>query len=690
MTFTLQQQDNDCGVQALITSLRTLGHEPPEARLREALDVRGARSMRELRDAAADVCGVRYRGVRDCPFDTLTAGAVVHLRADHYVTVVGRRLRRVRIFDPASGPGWLDERAYRDRASGWALLPRAADGSAPAPAARPRRVPRFGWLRPLVRAGGFRPRQAVPVLAVSLLLYTGLTLLNLVLMPYLNRTSVGGHGGQVALLVGLALFFVLLSAMFWFRQRQLTTLGLAFDRALINHLVDRVSRTATTTETSSGSLLHRVMTVREVREGTTALALSVFTNACAVVILMGFMVSMSLPLSAVVAALAVGHIGLTTLARRPIVRHYDERLRLEGEVQDILITLTRGLSTFRGLGATGHLRATHEHRLDQLNAAIRTLQFRLSWISGPTEALRFVGLYAILLVGSVLVGTGAVSTGELFGFLTMGGTVMFAVVNIAESLPATAQMERQLRYVATLLDLPVVPAGTHTDPLPGAPAVVLRDVRVHRPRDGFDLRLDLRIERGETVTVGGASGVGKSTMARIVCGLDPTPAGRAEAYGVPVADWDPDRLRPMVCYVPPRSDFARTTLRDSLCSGVDDITDAELDEVLRLFELEEVLRPLRLGLRTTLQVDGGTFSAGEVQRFALARALLRQPSLLILDEATNSLDRAMELRLLRAVQQRVETLVVVSHRPVAAHLGSRHLVIERDGDGVSRLVPGDD
>ncbi|MEU9510050.1 ATP-binding cassette domain-containing protein [Micromonospora sp. NPDC048170] len=687
MTFTLQQQDNDCGVQALITSLRLLGHEPPEARLREALDMRGARSMRELRDTAADVCGVRYRGVRDCPFDTLTVGAVVHLQAEHFVTVVGRRFRRVRIFDPATGPGWLDEHAYRDRASGWVLLPQADPGSAPVSVTGPVRVSRFGWLRPLVSAGGLRFRQVVPVLAVSLLLYTGLTLLNLVLVPYLNRTSMGGDGAQVGLLVGLMLFFVMLSAMFWFRHRQLTTLGLAFDRALITHLVDRLSRTATTTETSSGSLLHRVMTVREVREGSTTIALSIFTNACAVVILMGFMMSMSLPLSALVAALAVGHVGLTTLARRPIVRHYDERLRLEGEVQDILITLTKGLSTFRGLGATGHLRTAHEQRLDQLNAAIRALQFRLSWISGPTEALRFVGLYAILLVGSVLVGAGTVSTGELFGFLTMGGTVMFAIVSIAESLPATAQLERQLRYVATLLDLPVVPAGTHTDPLPGAPAVVLRDVRVHRPRDRFDLRLDLQIERGETVTVGGASGVGKSTMARIVCGLDPTPSGWAGAYGVPLAEWDPDRLRPMVCYVPPRSDFARTNLRDSLCSGADDIGDDELDEVLRLFELDEVLRPLRLGLRTILQIDGATFSAGEVQRFALARALLRRPSLLILDEATNSLDRAMELRLLRAVQQRVETLVVVSHRPVAAHLDSRHLEIERDGDGVSRLVP---
>jgi ATP-binding cassette subfamily C protein len=249
-----------------------------------------------------------------------------------------------------------------------------------------------------------------------------------------------------------------------------------------------------------------------------------------------------------------------------------------------------------------------------------------------------------------------------------------------------AALERRLRYVATLLTLPVMPAGTRTEPVPGAPAAELDGVRVHRPRDRFDLRLDLRVERGETVTVGGVSGAGKSTMARLISGLDPAPEGLAAVYGVPAADWDPDRLRPMVCYVPPRSEFMHTTIRESLCGGAKDVDDGELHEVLALVELEDVMRPLRLGLDTSLRINGSTFSAGEVQRFALARALLRRPRLLILDESTSSLDRDMELRLLAAVQERVETYMIISHRPVGPHLGSRHVTIARGGDGVSRVV----
>ena len=91
MTQSLQIEDNDCGVQALITSLHLLGHDVSVPALRDALAMRGARSMRDLRDASAAVCGVRYRGKRDCPFTALTTGAIVHLRADHFVTVERRR-----------------------------------------------------------------------------------------------------------------------------------------------------------------------------------------------------------------------------------------------------------------------------------------------------------------------------------------------------------------------------------------------------------------------------------------------------------------------------------------------------------------------------------------------------------------------------------------------------------------------
>ncbi|WBB51946.1 ATP-binding cassette domain-containing protein [Verrucosispora sp. WMMD573] len=684
MTANLQTEDNDCGVSALVASLRLQGHQFSEPLLRDALATRGALSLQDLRDTCAAVVGVRYRGRRDFPFAELTPGTIVHLRMDHFVTVERWRGRRVRIFDPSVGYGWLTEAAYQEQASGWVLAP-----ATPAPAAnatrRPRAATRADWLWPMLRSGQIKFRQVVPVLAMSLLLYTGLTLLNMVLLPYLNEVTVAGTVAAGTLVTVLVAFSVAASALFWLRHRQLTSLGLSFDRAMLRELIDRLTRTSARTELTSGDVLHRVQSARAVREAGTGLALSLFTDAVAVVILLAFMATMSLPLTGVVAGVAALHIVLTVLGRIPINRRFEEQLQLDGELQDLLISVSRGLTTYRGLGAVRHLEAEHAQRLDRLQQSIRGLEYRLAWVYGPSNALRFAGLYVILVVGSVLLSAGLVSTGELFGFLTLGGTVLFSVTAIAQSLTNAATLERQLRYVTSVFTLPVMERGTRTEPVPAASAVVLDGVRVHRPREHFDLRLDLRVERGETVTVSGTSGVGKSTMAQIISGLDPVPTGQVTVYGVPIGDWDPDCLRPLVCYVPPRSDFLHTTIRESLSSGSTDVTDQEINDVLAAMELTEVMRPLRLGLRTRLRINGSTFSAGEVQRFALARALLRRPSLLILDEATNSLDRDLELRLLSEMQRRVETLVVISHRPIGDHLGSRHVRIVRDDSGVSRL-----
>ncbi|MFD0855107.1 ABC transporter transmembrane domain-containing protein, partial [Actinomadura adrarensis] len=311
---------------------------------------------------------------------------------------------------------------------------------------------------------------------MSLLLYTGLTLLNLVLFPYLNQVAAGGTVDTGTLITALVVFSFLVGVLFWYRHRRLTSLGIAFDRAMLAHLVDRLTRTSATTQLTSGGVLQRVMSARDVRTAGTNLILTLVTDALAVVILLAFMVSMSPPLAGVVMAISALHVGLTLLARRPINRHIGEQLRLEGELQDVLIATSEGLTTFRGLGAVSHLRDEHDRRLGLLLESVRTLEYKLSWMHGPSSALRFSGLYAILVVGSVLVSAGMVSTGELFGFLTLGGTVLFSITSIAQSIPTIAALERQLRFVSTLLALPVLPDGTRSDKIAGAPAVELAGV----------------------------------------------------------------------------------------------------------------------------------------------------------------------------------------------------------------------
>lgn len=179
--------------------------------------------------------------------------------------------------------------------------------------------------------------------------------------------------------------------------------------------------------------------------------------------------------------------------------------------------------------------------------------------------------------------------------------------------------------------------------------------------------LDLVIRAGETTAIVGASGAGKSTLADLLLGLLVPDRGRISVDDTPL---DPERLRPwrvQVGYVPQETVLFHDTLRANLLWAKPDATEEDLRRALSLGGAGEFVWRLPQGLDTVLGDRGVLLSGGERQRVALARALLRRPALLILDEATSSLDAENEERVQRAIESLCSqmTIVVITHRPSA-------------------------
>ncbi|MCL0094206.1 ABC transporter ATP-binding protein/permease [Dehalococcoidia bacterium] len=183
-----------------------------------------------------------------------------------------------------------------------------------------------------------------------------------------------------------------------------------------------------------------------------------------------------------------------------------------------------------------------------------------------------------------------------------------------------------------------------------------------RMRDTLVLdRVSLTIREGEKVMICGRSGEGKSTALKMLPGLLEADSGEVRAGGVPANEADPTDLRSLVGFVPQDPYLFETTLRENLTYGRT-ITEAKLERVIQLVQLEEFVRTLPDGLDTRLGPDGATVSGGEKARIALARAILRQPDILILDEATSSLDSETEERIYQYLLERPSTVVGVTHR----------------------------
>jgi ABC-type multidrug transport system fused ATPase/permease subunit len=184
----------------------------------------------------------------------------------------------------------------------------------------------------------------------------------------------------------------------------------------------------------------------------------------------------------------------------------------------------------------------------------------------------------------------------------------------------------------------------------------------------------LKIEPGEKVMICGRSGEGKSTVLKMLPGLLEADNGVLRVGGVEARQADPSALRSLVGFVPQEPYLFETSLRDNLAYGRE-IDEAEIIRVVRLVRLGEFLAGLPNGLDTCLGPDGFAVSGGEKARISLARAILRQPNTLILDEATAFLDSETEERIYKYLLTWDRTVIGVTHRLSALRLFPRVVVL---------------
>ena len=188
--------------------------------------------------------------------------------------------------------------------------------------------------------------------------------------------------------------------------------------------------------------------------------------------------------------------------------------------------------------------------------------------------------------------------------------------------------------------------------------------------------LDLEITAGGMTVITGSSGAGKSTLAEILLGLL-GPSGEVLVDGVPLTAANRPHWRRFVAYVPQDPFLFHDTIRANLLMAQRQASDADLRQALRLAAADFAATP-PLGLDTVVGDRGGRLSGGERQRIALARALVRKPALLVLDEATSQLDTDAERRIvaaLRALRGRT-TVVAVAHRPALMEAADRIVLLE--------------
>lgn len=380
---------------------------------------------------------------------------------------------------------------------------------------------------------------------------------------------------------------------------------------------------------------------------------------------------MMLWISPLLALVALVMVPLSLLVTRAVMKRSQGEFIAQWRRTGALNAQTEEAFTGHALVNVYGRRVEVERRFAEENDALFDVSFKAQFLSGLImPSMMFIGNLGYVLVavvGALRVSSGALSLGDVQAFVqysrqfTQPLTTVASMMNLLQSGVASAER------VFELLDAdeePVDPAA------PTAPAVRRGAVSFERVSFRYDADrpliedLSLEVQPGQTVAIVGPTGAGKTTLVNLVMRFYDIDAGRLSIDGTDITDVPRAHLRGQIGMVLQDAWLFTGTIRDNIAYGRPDATEEQVLEAARATYVDRFVHSLPDGYDTVIDEEGGSLSAGERQLVTIARAFLTDPALLILDEATSSVDTRTEVLVQQAMAalRRDRTSFVIAHR----------------------------
>ena len=418
------------------------------------------------------------------------------------------------------------------------------------------------------------------------------------------------------------------------------------------------------------------------------LAPAVF-NVVLVVLYLVVMLNYSWKLTLVGLATVAINIAVANWASRARVNVTRQQMRDRGLLYSSTMAGIESIETIKASGAEeGYFERWSGYQALVNDANVRFNKIDLYFAAVP-EFLAQVANITVLLLGTFLIMSGEFSAGMLLAFQGLLSSFMQPVDSVIKLGQQVQEMRTQMERVQDVLEYP---ADTQEELTEGEEVTskLSGEVEIDHVSFGYSPLepplindFSLKLERGNWVALVGSSGSGKSTIAKLVCGLYEPWEGEIRFDGVPRKNIDPDQLRGSLSMV----DQNVMTFTDTVDANIrlwdHAIEDYEVQMAARDADIHDAIVAREAGYREIIAPRGRNFSGGQLQRLEIARALASDPSIIILDEATSALDAKTEANVIQAVRNRGITCIVVAHR-LSTIRDCDEIIVLREGNVVER------
>ncbi len=357
--------------------------------------------------------------------------------------------------------------------------------------------------------------------------------------------------------------------------------------------------------------------------------------------------------------------------------------KVQGGVDDILLKTRENLAGVRVIRAFGKEEAEFSDFADT-NDRLTRVQKRVGYFSALMNPLTYIAIniavIALIYVGALRVDSGVLTQGEVVALYNYMSQILIELIKFANLIISIAKAIASGKRISAVLSLtPSDTAGKRTELGDSEYAVEFKSASMKYSGAAEEALKDIsfKVRPGETVGIIGGTGSGKSTIVNMIPGFYRADEGEVCLYGADVSDYTAKTVNSAVGIVPQRATLFTGTIRDNMLVGNPGATDEQINAALKIAQADGVVAD-KGGLDAKVEQDGKNLSGGQRQRLTIARALVKQPKVLILDDSASALDFATDAALRRAIRESTDgmTVFIVSQRTSSIMHADKIIVVD--------------
>ena len=345
-----------------------------------------------------------------------------------------------------------------------------------------------------------------------------------------------------------------------------------------------------------------------------------------------------------------------------------------------------GARVIRAFGREDEEIADFREKNDALTAAQKFVGAISNLLNPLTYTMINAATFFLIYQGAVRVDHGILTQGQVVALYNYMGMILVELIKLASLIISIAKALASADRIAAVLDTePSMENGDRPFTIKGEEILSFDNVSLRYHESGEDSLsgITFSVKRGETVGIIGGTGSGKSSLVNLIPRFYDATGGKILLYGEDIRSYDTESLRAHIGVVPQKAVLFKGTLRDNMKWGKEDATDEEIAYAVETAQATGVVRD-KGGLDAMIEAGGRNLSGGQRQRLTIARALVKKPDILILDDSASALDFATDAALRRALRENTgdSTVFIVSQRASSLLFADKIIVLD-DGEAVA-------